>query len=390
MYIIYPLIGSLTLGFLFMNIPPVNKQFMTLFGVGYDGLSLFLSGLLWSHALSQVPAGLVVDRLGVWRSLLISMSAGIICNILPFLAPENLTLAITLRFIGGLCTGLGFLAIVKVLMVLTPPEKLTTVQGIQGAGFCFGTIIPYLLLPLFGSYGWYFSYILGALFLALTLGLTFSLPADKIKNENRGAPKSVKTVMADVKIILSSKPIWVLGIFHGFSYGSLTNLGQWLPSILTDLDTQGRTALWAMATMGVLLVGTLGRAFGRKLSFGQTRVQQTVLAIVLIGFLYLALAASHNAWLGAGVGLLMALVCGSTYGAIFTLTGEAVSASYVATAIGLMNMIANLFNVVLTIVFGYVREHTGSFSSGLLAAGLFVLVVWALGRHILKGLKATR
>lgn len=46
-----------------MSVAPLATQFHGPFhGVGYAGLSLFLSGLLWAHSLVQLPAGLILVK----------------------------------------------------------------------------------------------------------------------------------------------------------------------------------------------------------------------------------------------------------------------------------------------------------------------------------------
>ena len=78
---------------MFMNIPPVATQFMQLFHVGYSGLSFLLSALFWTHALAQIPAGLIIDRLGILRSLVIATILCTVCSLAAFLAPLYIGIA---------------------------------------------------------------------------------------------------------------------------------------------------------------------------------------------------------------------------------------------------------------------------------------------------------
>ena len=154
-YIWFPALISAMGGYLFMSVAPLSTQFMALFGVGYAGMSLFLSGLLWSHSLVQLPAGLILDKLGVYRGFLIAIIIALVSNLLPFLAPENLALATALRFFGGLSSGVLFLAGVKVTAMMAPPEKIAQAQGIQGAAFSLGTMLPLSLIHIFPTLiGW--------------------------------------------------------------------------------------------------------------------------------------------------------------------------------------------------------------------------------------------
>ena len=381
-YIWYPILVSMALGFTFMNIPPVNRQFMGLMGVGYDGLSWFLSGLFWSHAFGQIPAGLIADRTNSWNTLMAGLTICVLANVLPFIDPHSLALATGLRFFLGVGTSLAFLATVKILLILTPSEKLITVQGWQGAGFSLGLVLPYLTLPHLGEGAWAYAYILALALLAASMGTAFLLPRGLMRPAQPGRPAAEirRTIIA----LATSKPIWFLGIFHGLSYGSLNNLGSWLPSIMADLDGRGDPTAWASAAVVTLLVGTFGRAFGGAILSRFTRSQTVNGAVLVICLLYLVMGLAGREYLIVGSALLMALACGATYGGVFTLS-SAVGGLYAATAMGVMNMVGNLFNIGLTLVFGYVRQYTGQFGPSLLAAGILGLLCWALGHRAVSG-----
>ncbi|WP_005877770.1 MFS transporter [Oxalobacter paraformigenes] len=381
----FPAVISISAGYLFMSVAPLSTQFMALFGIGYAGLSLFLSGLLWAHSLVQLPAGLILDKIGVYRGFLIAIFIAMAASLLPFLAPENLALATGLRFMAGLSSGLLFLAGVKVTGMLAPPEKVAQAQGIQGASFCLGTMLPFVTLPYLGGAAWRFSYLIPA---ALALGaalLSLLLPA-RVRKSGANSASTLGNLLAALKTVSTSVPIWALGMFHGLSYGTLNNLGQWLPSILADMDGKSTAVAWSLATGCVLLVGTLGRAYGSVFLRWFSRSWITNTAVLAIGILYILLGLAGNVYIGLAVGMLLAVLGGSNYGSIFSLTGSVMSPVYLATAAGFMNMIANIANVMLTLVLGTVREYTGSFSMALCATGLFALLVWFAGRRIINGL----
>ena len=377
-YIWYPILVSMALGFTFMNIPPVNRQFMEMMGVGYDGLSWFLSGLFWSHAFGQIPAGLIADRTNAWKTLVVGLLICLLANILPFINPQSVTLATALRFFLGAGTSLTFLATVKILLILAPSDKLVAVQGWQGAGFSLGLLLPYLTLPHLGEEAWPYAYILAVVLLAVSLATAFLLPRSRMEPSQPARPAA--ELKMTLKDLVTSKPIWFLGIFHGLSYGSLNNLGSWLPSIMADLDGLGDPAAWASAAVVVLFLGTFGRAFGGMFLSRFYRSQAVNGAVLIICILYLAMGLAGSRYMLLGSAMLMALACGATYGGVFTLSAS-VGGLYAATAMGVMNMIGNLFNIFLTLIFGYVRQYTGQFGPSLLAAGILGLLCWFIGRQ---------
>lgn len=144
----FPSLICLCSGYLFMSVAPLNAQFMNLFGIGYAGLSFFLSGLLWAHSLIQIPAGIILDKIGAYKGFLIAITLAFIANILPFLAPSHIILATCMRFLAGLSSGSLFLIGIKMIGMQAPPDKVAQAQGIQGASFCLGTMLPFITLPI--------------------------------------------------------------------------------------------------------------------------------------------------------------------------------------------------------------------------------------------------
>ncbi len=381
-HIWFPFAISVVAGYMFMSLAPLTYQFMTLFDVGYAGLSLFLSSLLWAHALIQLPAGLMLDRLGIYKGFLIAIILALFANILPFAAPNSLGIATILRFFAGLSTGIMFLAGVKITGMMVPKEKMAQAQGVQGAAFSLGIMLPYVTLPYLGNEAWRFSYGIPVILSVFLVLISLKLPASIRQSGNSSLVKASDLWRA-ICMISTSLPIWMLGIFHGFSYGTLNNLGQWLPSILADIDGQGHVAAWSLGTAVVLLVGTMARAFAGIFLRWCSRSFMTNIAVLLIAVLYIALGLMGNPWVGLAVGVVLAWLGGSNYGSIFSLTGQSVSPAYMATASGFMNLIANITSVLLTVFFGTVREYSGSFSWALCAAGIVALIFWVVGYRII-------
>ncbi len=361
---------------------------MALFGVGYAGLSLFLSGLPWAHSLVQIPAGLVLDKLGAYKGFLFAIIIALVANILPFLAVENMMLATTLRFFAGLSSGSLFLIGVKIIGMLAPPEKVAQAQGIMGASFCLGTMLPFVTLPHLGDGAWRYSYIIPAVLAVVSIVLSRLLPTH-VRQANATNSSSLANLFTALKTISTSIPIWMLGIFHGFSYGTLNNLGQWLPSILADLHGNSTAVAWSLATGAVLLIGTFSRASGSTLLKWFSKNWIINISVLLIGILYIALGLVGNVYIGLAVGFGLAVLGGCNFGSIFSMTGNIMPPMYLATAAGFMNMIGNITNVLLTMILGTVREYTGSFSAALIAAGVTALVVWVLGGRIISRIKET-
>jgi MFS family permease len=374
-YFWFPVFGCLGLGFIAMSVPPVADQFMSLFSVGYGGLSFFLSAIYWTQAAIQVPAGLLVDRIGMLRAFLAALALCTIGSLGPLLQPDNLSLAVSFRLLIGVSSGMMFLVLMKILQTLTPANRVARVQGAQGAAFSLGTMLPYFTLPLFGSSGWLAAYFSGPIF-CVVIGLcVFRLPLAPLRESRSTA--GFAQIWQTMKDIAGSRQIWFLGCCHGLAFGSLTTLGSWLPAILADMRAGSVIDDWAVVTGAILLVGTTGRIFSGDVSRLMPRETLIRRAMLCIGLLYALMALSDAPLYALIPAVALAALCGSTYAAIFTLTIDISSPSYVATAVGFMNMIANGVNILLILLLGNTREFFGGFGPGLwlvvlIAAGLYV------------------
>ncbi|SBW06265.1 Predicted protein [uncultured delta proteobacterium] len=388
-YFWFPISVSMGMGFMSLSIPPVANQFMELFGVGYGGLSFFLSIYYWTHSFIQVPAGLLLDRIGVVRSLILCIAVSLVSSLAPFLEPDSLPLAVAGRFLLGMCTGGLFLITVKIIKALTPPVYVSRVQGVQGAAVALGTMLPYLLLPLAGGYGWAASYVACAAFCFVIAYGAYKMPLRAMRRSH--AHPTLRETWESIKVIATSREVWFLGCCHGLSFGTMmTVIGNWLPSILVDMRPGTAIEDWALFTSAMLFVGMFGRISGGEMARKVPRGIILNRAMFVVAATHLILAVSGFAALSIVVAFLAAFLCSLTFSPVFTLATDTAQPAYVATAVGFMNMIANILNVLLILFLGLLRDATGSFTAGLCISGTAALVFCILTRNLAKTIGENR
>lgn len=369
-----------------LSMPPVVEQFSALFGVSYGGLSVLFSAYFWTHCPAQVPAGLLVDRLGTALSLRISFGVSLACMLVPLLMPDSLALAVAARLVFGVCVAGFFLASVRVVKLITPAAQVTRVQGAQGAAFSLGTMLPYIVLPWFGSVGWVASYIISALFCLVLLCVSFRLPLRAMRRM-RHVPAPRETWEA-VKVLAVSKEVWFLGCSHGLAFGSLFSvIGSWLPSLLVDMQPGSTTETWAATASVLLLVGTAGRLLGGEAARKMHRGLILNRITLVVGLSYIVFAFSPSPMHVIVAGAVMALACGAGYASALTLGMDTAEPGYMATRVGFMNMIGNLLSMLLILFLGLVRDVTGSFGSSLCISGVLALVLWFVSRKLAAGME---
>jgi nitrate/nitrite transporter NarK len=78
--------------------------------------------------------------------------------------------------------------------------------------------------------------------------------------------------------------------------------------------------------------------------------------------------------------ILAAWFASINFGAIFHLASRATSPESVATLIGFVNFLANLGAIFFTLIFGWIKDTTGSFSWGFCVLASLCLSAFLLGR----------
>ena len=383
-YYWFPVLASVCLGFVFISIPPVAESFMQVFGVSHAGLSVFLSALFLGHSLIQVPAGVIVDRLGVQYSLYLGLLFQLIPTFLPFFWPESLLFGCIMRFIVGVGSGILFLAVVKSIILLAPAGYAERAQGFQGAAFSFGCMLPYLALPVWGEWGWAASYGIGTILCLVLLYSIFRLPQEKLKREE-GPKVAFKLIVKACVATLTLRNIIILGCVHGFSFGTINAVASWLPLLLKELALGEQATLWAMSTGAVFFIAGFARILSGELGARHRKIDVILVCLFFSVLLLFAASFFTNPHLVLMLGMGIGLVCGLSYSSVFILTSRFVIPGYMATGIGAMNTLANLINLIMVFILGLIRERFESFSYGLLFMGCAALIVWLVA---LKNRKA--
>ena len=373
--IVFALVTGFNFGIIMMNIPPVLSEFMELYGVSYTQISVLMSALLWPHTIMQLPAGMIVDKLGVRRTQFLSYACMCVGSAMPVVAPV-LGWGIAGRIVTGVGTGLGWLATLKMLAISAPEGRGGAYQAFFAGLFSLGSILAYLCIPAIAQAGWQWVYLTPAILCFLQL---LFVPVLK------GAPVASVQPLLPLRRIVKMRSAWLLGMYHAVSYGSMLSFGNWVPSLLAEV-TPGRTATqlaWGGAL--VMLVSGLGRISGGFLIF---RISPYVVAhgsILGLCLLFGGLVMIPEPAVVLGLALLGAWFGSFIFGSIFQLANRSAPAESLGAVLGFINFLANLGAVAFTLLFGWSKDTFGSFTWGFailcpLAAVALLAGWWGLGK----------
>jgi MFS family permease len=97
----------------------ISLSFMHDFGTDAAGVAMLASSYFWGYTLMQIPAGLLVDRFGVKRVVLVSMAASSLGSAAFALAP-NLLDVFAARLVIACGDALVFTALLKLVARVLP------------------------------------------------------------------------------------------------------------------------------------------------------------------------------------------------------------------------------------------------------------------------------
>ncbi len=353
------------LGVVFMNLPPILPSLKTIYGVNNARLAFLATSVILTHAAVQIPAGIITDRAGVKKTLILSLALIVIASLLCIIRSDY-SFVLAMRLLSGVGTGFAFCAGIKYATLFTEEKHRGAAQGIFGGSFSMGAVFPFFVMPALMKIDWRLVYFVTALFLAVPLGCMLALGKEV---------KSDSTVrLAQYKSIFFSRVILVLGLLHGIFFGSVMTLGTWFSSFAVhsgQMPSLHVAGLWGALMMLVSgLARFMGGFFVRVLSARQIILYSYLL--LLLSFLLLSQVDQFFALL---LVFFMAFYAGSvTFGPIFLLSSIATTLELAATGFGVVNFVANLGSLLLPIVFGYFIDLTGAFKlSFLFMSGLVLL-----------------
>ncbi|MGE5146733.1 MAG: MFS transporter [Candidatus Eiseniibacteriota bacterium] len=231
------------------------------------GLGLIAAGLVVSmfHAitgLTGAAAGIVGDRFGHRRVLLIAYLLLMAGGVLGWLAPDGTVLLIS-RFVEGV----GFVGVTvsapALLARVAEPRHHRLVFGLYGTNFPAGVaimmVVAAILLPPFGWRGlWFANVILCGVMLLLLLRSTRALGTV-------GDAPVERRSFRDLKAVVLRPGPWLLSLTF-VTYGTLwAAVVLWLPTYM--VEEEHRSVLFA-SRVGAVIVGAnaAGNVIGARLN----------------------------------------------------------------------------------------------------------------------------
>lgn len=349
---------------------PLLPVYAQRFDLSQTGVGLMYAAYPLCSIVSSVPTGLLVDRLGARRLLIVGAAIFVLASA-GFAAATTHQSLLAARGAQGLAAGITAVAGMALIAGTAAPERRATTLGlavaVQGLSSFAGPVLGGFVVPSLGEEAFWLPAVLGVVVLAgLVVRRDIAAPAPVVAGWRRGLAEPLRS--PDTRAAVSC----ILGI--AIAGSAVQTLAP-----LDFADGGGGTrALGAVlltgAAVGLLLPAFVGRLADRR---GLVRVTRAWAAVVLV---LLATLAVGHAVLGVVAAVVVLYVPQGRTGGILAYARSARSAglgSGLAASMGLAVMAWSVGAGVAPVAVGAVADAAGSaaaYAACALAAGLlFVL-----------------
>ncbi len=323
---------------------------------------LMVSTPILSGAFLRIALSLLVDRIGtkmtgilaqlvVMAGLAIAWRTGI----------SNLGQALVLGVVLGVA-GASFAVALPQAGRWYPPQMQGVVLGLAGAGNV-GVVIDHLLAPRIAQ-AWGWQAVFGAALIPLALAFALYVIFSK---EPPGQFKRKK--LSDYFDLLGQRDAHWFCFFYTISFGGFVGLAT--AFAIYFRDEFGLTPVKAGEFAAFCtLVGALGRPVGGALADRLGGIRALGAFYSVAGAALVVAALSHNLWLCGAAFFIASGAFGMCNGSVFQLLPQRF-AKDIGIMTGLVGCGGGLGGFVLGMLFGWSKETTGSYVTGiLLFAGL--------------------
>ena len=243
----------------FIRISPsvITGQLMSSFHVDAFALGGLSAIFYYAYVSMQIPVGVIFDRFGVRRPLIIAIATCTV-GVFVFSVAHNLTFLYFGRFLMGLAGAFSFVGTLKLIHIFFPKKYFAALAGVtQALGMIGASLGDAPMSYLMNTFGWrQIIFGIGVLFILLLLGVIVfvhdkksSLNALKADSE-----KSKINVFEGLISVIKRRQTWMNSVYIGFLYGPTAAFaGLWGVPYFTVYHHESTTL--AAAQIGMIFIG---------------------------------------------------------------------------------------------------------------------------------------
>jgi MFS family permease len=300
---------------------PILPLFARSFGVGYDGVGLFIGSFAFMRLFGDLIGGSVVDRKGERWTAVVGMSVLAVCAVATGLAP-NFPSALVAWAIGGIGSAVSFAALFSYVVKVAPKDRVARVlsffYGAFSVGVVAGGAVGGVVAATFGLTAPLFLYA-GILAFAVIFYIPRYMPAIANRPAETGSDAAIGEAMAAEAPLPSKGPVMAMLKLPGMLTALIMNLTYlWMVGAVFNtllalfasdelgVSTAGIGGLISLAVAAEFLVlfpaGAWADRYGRKAVMVPGLIGLTI-SLALMGF-------STSVWMFALILVLLSFTGG--------------------------------------------------------------------------------
>lgn len=248
-----------------VGVAVIAFDIMAEFNTDASLLGLMSSMYFFPYALAQIPVGLLLDRIGIRRTVTILATISCIGSLIFSLSPSLLLLAVG-RALVGFGVGGFYVSSLKAIAVWFEPGRFATLAGLLTSIGNLGAIFAsYPLAVMSLSFGWRHSFLIISLVMAALTGVAWF----KIKDESKEKFHSKESMSKDLKTVFSYREFQKMVIVPFLVYGLFISFqGLWGGPFLMDVYGMNKSdagALILFIGLGFMIMSPLAGLISDKI-----------------------------------------------------------------------------------------------------------------------------
>jgi sugar phosphate permease len=349
-------------------------------------VGLFMSASAFGYMLTLIPAGWLVDRIGIrWLLLIGEVTGGIF--LAGMFIVTNFTQGLVFMAIAGAGMGCLMPSTTKAILDWFPVRERATAMGFKQTAVNVGGIVTAAVLPTVAlAFSWHYGF-LGIGVVAVGIGvISFVLYKEPRKTSSPGTSAPVTRSGAEPSPwgAFKSRDIWLV-------IGTSMCLVSVEFSTITYFVLYSEDVLFlAVVTAGFLLaLLNAGGAFGKPVvgvisdrifNGGRKNIYIVMCAVsAAMALILVFLPRGTPLWPMVILSLIFGFASGGWGGLHLTLIGEFAGKELAGTVTGMCTVFTMLANMAGPPIFGYIVDTTGSYAM----AWLYLAILAALAAVLL-------
>ncbi|WP_247731141.1 MFS transporter [Halovivax limisalsi] len=364
-------------------ISPVVPQIRADFGVSNTVIGVAMTGLWMSYFVSQFPSGVLADKYGERRVILVSLAGTALASVALALSPVFAVFLLSILALGALA-GLHF-SVGTTLLTRTFDDVGRAIGVHTAGGPAAGIVAPALAAWVGTRYGWEPAVAIGAA-VAVVIFVCFARFVRPTTPQRPDQPMRERFELAPLLEILTRPPIAftvAISVLSAFVWQATTSF---LPTFLVEYRGVSGEASGAIFSAYFLIQGVASPFVGTASDrYGRDVTTAAGLAIAATGFLSLV---AIPGWLAVAFAVVVLGVGLSWSAAFLPRFFDLLSAEEEGAGFGLVRTVYGLLGALGSVSTGLLADSFGWAVAFCVLASFLVVVCLALACNSLLDLGA--